>query len=146
MGDDVSVKIKMLDVRAKMPEQSTAGAAGFDVFAINGDEVLPGEARKIVLGFALEIPPGYAMEMLPRSGLALNKGITIANSPGLIDCDYRGEVAALIRNLGASIFVISPGMKIAQVKFVEVPKIVFQTVTELSETARGAGGFGHTGS
>ena len=144
MIDNVDVKIKMLDDRAKMPVQGTPGAAGFDVFALAQEEIWPGDIRKIDLGFAVEIPSGYAMEMLPRSGLSLD-GITIANSPGLIDCDYRGPICAIVTNHGTSLFLVKPGMKIAQVKFVKVPKVAFSLVENLSITERGEGGFGHTG-
>ena len=140
----IIVKMKKLHENAKMPIQGTPEAAGFDVFALAQEEIWPGDIRKIELGFAVEIPPGYAMEMLPRSGLSLS-GITIANSPGLIDCDYRGPICAIVTNHGESLFVVKPGMKIAQVKFVEVPRVVFSIVEELSTTERGEGGFGHTG-
>lgn len=132
-----------------LPFYATSGAAGLDVLAAlpaGAKLVLEPGARDIVpTGFALSLPPGFEGQMRPRSGLALEHGVTILNAPGTIDSDYRGEVKAILVNLGPRPFEILRGMRIAQLVIAPVARVELVESAELSETARGAGGFGSTG-
>jgi dUTP pyrophosphatase len=139
-----TVKVKILDPRAKMPQYATAGSAAFDLAALEGDLIPPGEQRLIKTGLAMAIPAGYAGEIQPRSGLALKYGITITNSPGLIDSDYRGEIGVILYNSGIRDFIVEPDDRIAQMKIIKLPEVVLEQVDELDETER-TGGFGSTG-
>jgi dUTP pyrophosphatase len=125
----------------------TGESAGFDVAAaVAGPVVLqPMEIRLIPCGFAMAIPPGYEAQVRPRSGLATKHGITMINTPGTIDSDYRGEVHVPLINLGQSPFTVERGMRIAQMLVLPVPPVNIEEVDELDETTRGTGGFGHTG-
>lgn len=125
----------------------TAQAAGFDLCAAVSTEITlpPGEIRQIPCGFAMAIPAGYEAQVRPRSGLASKFGITLINSPGTIDADYRGEVHVPLINHGPSPFVVTRGMRIAQMLVLPVPMVDFEEVTELDDTERGHRGFGHTG-
>ena len=125
----------------------TAQAAGFDLpAAIERSVVLkPGEIMLIPCGFAMAVPDGYEAQVRPRSGLASKFGITMANAPGTIDSDYRGEVHVPLINLGKKKFTIERGMRIAQMLILPVPKVKMIEVKELDKTARGGRGFGHTG-
>jgi dUTP pyrophosphatase len=125
----------------------TAQAAGFDVCAAVEAPVAlqPGEIKAIPCGFAMAIPPGYEAQMRPRSGLATKHGITMINTPGTIDSDYRGEVKVPLINLGKVAFTVERGMRIAQMLILPVPASEIVEVEELDDTARGTGGFGHTG-
>jgi len=105
----------------------------------------PGERALVPTGLALEIPAGYEAQVRPRSGLALRHGISLVNSPGTIDADYRGEVGIILINHGKEPFTVEPGERIAQLVFARFERAVFQEVQELGETERGSGGFGHTG-
>lgn len=122
-------------------------AAGMDIqAAVNGPQVLqPGEIKLLPTGFAVALPPGYELQIRPRSGLAIKHGITIINSPGTIDADYRGEVKIGLINLGQEPFTINRGDRIAQMILAPVCRAVIQETTTLPETRRQAGGFGHTG-
>lgn len=125
----------------------TAHAAGFDVCAAV-DRATPlkrGEIKLIPCGFAMAIPEGYECQVRPRSGLSARHGVTLINSPGTIDADYRGEVFVPLVNHGPADFVVERGMRIAQMLVLPVPASVMVEVDELDDTARGAGGFGHTG-
>jgi len=130
-----------------LPAYETAGAAGLDLRAHLHEaiELAPGEWRAIPTGLYLALPPGYEAQVRPRSGLALHHGITLLNSPGTIDADYRGEVQVVLINLGKQPFQIEPGMRIAQLVVAPVVQVEWQPVETLPETERGAGGFGHTG-
>jgi len=132
-----------------LPFYATSGAAGLDVLAalpVGSKLVLEPGARDIVpTGFSLSLPPGFEGQMRPRSGLALEHGVTILNAPGTIDSDYRGEVKAILVNLGPRPFEILRGMRIAQLVIAPVARVELVESAELSETARGAGGFGSTG-
>ncbi len=132
-----------------LPEYQTPDAAGFDVRAAiaPGESITlaPGERQLIPTGFAMELPRGYEAQVRPRSGLAVKNGITLLNSPGTIDADYRGEVKALLVNLSQEPFVIERGMRIAQIVIQEVRQAQFELVDELGDTSRGEGGFGSTG-
>lgn len=132
-----------------LPEYQTAQAAGMDLFAaLAQDETLflpMGERALIPTGLSMELPAGYEAQIRPRSGLALNYGVTVLNSPGTIDADYRGEVKVLLVNLGLDTFTIERGTRIAQLVIQQVARASFEVVTELEESVRGVGGFGSTG-
>ena len=149
MSRPIKVKIKRLagTEGVPMPVKMTEHAAGFDLHAAVETPVTiePGEIRLIPCGFAMALPEGYEAQVRPRSGLASKHGITLVNSPGTIDADYRGQVQAPLINLGKIAFVIERGMRIAQMLVLPVPPVEFQEVEELDSTPRGSGGFGHTG-
>lgn len=130
-----------------MPDYATLRAAGADLKAhIPGDiSVDPGERVLIPTGLRMEIPPGWEAQVRPRSGLALKTGITVLNSPGTIDSDYRGELKVVLINLGSEKAGISPGERIAQLVIAPAARAVFERREELSLTDRGSGGFGSTG-
>lgn len=129
------------------PSLMTEQSAGFDLSACVDDAVVlqPGERHLVPCGFAMALPPGWEAQVRPRSGLALKHGVTCLNSPGTIDADYRGQVHALLINLGGEPFTILPGMRVAQMVIAPLAQLHLVTVDELSETARGEGGFGSTG-
>jgi len=131
----------------KPPHYASQQAAGADVYSANESplEIQPGERLLVPTGLFLHIPEGYEIQVRPRSGLAYKHGVTVLNSPGTIDSDYRGEVKVLLVNLGAEPFLISPGMRIAQLVVSPVIHGHFIEVESVSETERGAGGFGSTG-
>lgn len=130
-----------------LPVYTTAGAAGADVRAALQHEVVlkPGCSVLIPTGLKLAIPEGYEVQVRPRSGLALKNQITVLNTPGTIDSDYRGEVGVILINHGKQDFVITPGMRIAQLVVAQVVQASFIPCQELAETARSVGGFGHSG-
>src|SRR5689334_20880369 len=130
-----------------LPAYETAGAAGMDVrAAVEAPLTLaPGTIALVPTGLVLEVPEGYEMQVRPRSGLAARHGITLPNSPATIDSDYRGEVRVIVQNLGAEPFVVERGARIAQLVLQRVPRVEWIEAERLSETDRGAGGFGHTG-
>jgi len=130
-----------------LPTKMTGQSAGFDLSAaVVVPEVLqPGDIRLIPCGFCMALPPGYEAQVRPRSGLSSKHGITLVNTPGTIDADYRGEVRVPLINLGRQPFTVERGMRIAQMVIVPVPPVNFVEVQELEETDRGQGGFGHTG-
>ena len=142
-----SVKIPVIDRSGRLPEYATPGAAGMDVRAMLDSPVTihPGGRALIPTGLRVELPAGYEMQLRPRSGLALRHGLTLLNSPGTIDADYRGEVGVILVNLGQEPFVVQRGMRIAQLVFARYLQAVWQPELELSATERGAGGFGHSG-
>ncbi|OCI97005.1 deoxyuridine 5'-triphosphate nucleotidohydrolase [Rhizobium sp. AC27/96] len=133
----------------ELPAYETKGAAGMDLRAGVEDgaplTLAPGKRALVPTGFIFEIPEGYEAQIRPRSGLAFKNGITCLNSPGTVDCDYRGEVKVLLINLGDEPFEITRGMRIAQMIIAPVTQVRVAEITEVSETARGAGGFGSTG-
>ena len=132
------------------PKYETEGAAGMDVRAAYAEgeafELKPGERTMVPTGLSVAIPEGFEIQMRPRSGLAAKHGLTCLNSPGTIDSDYRGQVCVLLINHGATRFVVTRGMRIAQMVVKPVPRVRWQEVGQLPETDRGDGGFGHTGS
>ena len=130
-----------------LPHYETAGAAGMDLAAaIDAPIILKSGARALVpTGLQMQIPHGYEAQVRPRSGLAFKNGVTCLNSPGTIDADYRGEIGVILINHGADDFVITRGMRIAQMVVAPVVQAQFEIVDRLDETARGAGGFGSTG-
>src|SRR5881296_2350189 len=128
-----------------VPSYASDGAAGLDVVAAEDLTLAPGQRHAVATGFAIAIPDGYEVQVRPRSGLALKHGITCLNTPGTIDEDYRGEVKVILANLGSEPFDVRRGERIAQLVPALVTKAHFSEVVELTETSRGAGGFGSTG-
>jgi dUTP pyrophosphatase len=145
----VPVKVKKVKQDAIIPVYQTKGAAGFDLHAYltpgKSLRLEPGEHAAVGTGLAFQIPEGYELQVRPRSGLAMKYGITVTNSPGTVDADFRGEVKVLVINLGKEGFAIEHGQRIAQAVLNEVPKAELIEVNELEETERGNNGFGHTG-
>ncbi len=130
-----------------VPHYQTEHAAGVDLYAAIDDasEIAPGSWKLIPTGIAVAIPEGYEGQVRPRSGLALKHGIGMLNGPGTIDADYRGEIGVILFNFSDRPFPLRRGDRIAQMVFLKIEKAAFRTVTGLTETKRGAGGFGHTG-
>ena len=128
-------------------QKATEGSSGFDLLAALKDKILlrPGETKLIPCGFSLQMPAGFEAQVRPRSGIALKNSVTILNTPGTIDADYRGEICVILINHGKNIFEIAPGMRIAQLIFMKLPEIELDETKELGETERGSGGFGSTG-
>ena len=145
--EQVTLKIFQIDPTVPLPRYESEGAAGMDLRAFLGADVsLPPLGRaKIPTGLKMEIPCGYEAQIRPRSGLAAKFGITVLNTPGTIDSDYRGNVEILLINLGAETFVIKNGDRIAQLVISPVIHAAVEGVNELSVTSRGSGGFGSTG-
>ena len=130
-----------------LPAYASAGAAGLDLCAANDATIQldPGEQVLVPTGFAIRLPRQYEAQIRPRSGLAAKHGVTVANSPGTIDSDYRGEIKIILINLGADAFIIERGMRIAQMVIAPVIQTRIREVDSLDETARGSDGFGSTG-
>ncbi len=142
--------LKIMRVRAgtsMLPRYMTSQSAGMDLYAeLESDLTLqPGERALVPTGIALSLPEGFEAQIRPRSGLALNHGITLVNSPGTIDSDYRGEICVIVINHGTAPFTVRKGDRIAQVVYARFARAILQEVAELDETARNKGGFGHTG-
>ena len=131
----------------ELPSYETADAAGMDLRAAVTDDVVlaPGERALIPTGLAIALPSGYEAQVRPRSGLALRNGISLVNTPGTIDADYRGEVGVIVINHGAEPFTVDRGMRVAQMVIAPVTQATWLETDNLSDTARGAGGFGSTG-
>jgi len=142
----IPVKIKT-DKEAKIPEYQTQGSAGADIFAHLEEPVIiePGKTILVPTGTYIEVPEGYEAQIRPRSGLALKHGLTLLNTPGTIDSDYRGEVKIIVTNFGNEPFTITDKMRIAQMVFNKVYRGHFILENSLSETERNKGGFGHSG-
>lgn len=150
MVQQESIKVVRLEHAAglQIPVRMTPGSSGCDVCAaVTVDVVLaPGERALVPTGFCFEIPIGYEIQVRPRSGLAIKHGVTLLNTPGTIDADYRGEVKIILINLGSADFKISRGDRIAQLVVAQVAhNTIFIEAAEVEATARGSGGFGHTG-
>ncbi len=143
---EVTIKIKTAS-GAQFPTYMTPGAAGADVRANVAEDVViaPGKRFAVPTGLFLEIPLGYEVQVRPRSGLAIKHGVTLLNAPGTIDSDYRGEVHVILVNLGDKEFVVKNGERIAQLVVAKVHRADFTKHDELTDTHRGAGGFGSTG-
>ena len=143
----LTIQVRRLSAAAILPCYMTDLAAGVDLHALLTAEVAlaPGERVLVPTGLALAIPPGFEGQVRPRSGLALKKGVSLVNSPGTIDADYRGEVGIIIINHGQEAVTIAPGERIAQLIIAPVVRAEFVEVDELDATRRNAGGFGHTG-
>lgn len=128
-----------------LPAYATSGAAGMDVVSAEDVDLAPGARHAVGTGLAMAIPEGFEIQVRPRSGLALKHGVTVPNTPGTIDSDYRGELKVIMINLGAETFSIRRGDRVAQLVLAPVTQASWLEVAELDETARGAGGFGSTG-
>ncbi len=130
-----------------LPEAATAGSAGVDLLAAVDDELVlePGSRAVVPSGLAIALPPGFEAQVRPRSGLAARHGVTVLNSPGTVDADYRGEIGVILINLGEDAFRVERGMRIAQMVVGPVGAVAWNEVEELPETVRGVGGFGSTG-
>lgn len=146
MKVNLTVKIKKLHANALPPEYKTPHSAGADLYACLDREMVihPMEIVMVPTGFSMELPEGHEAQVRPRSGLAV-KGITVPNSPGTIDADYRGEVKIILMNLGKENFTVHHHDRIAQMIIAKVDKADFRVEEELTETRRGTGGFGSTG-
>jgi dUTP pyrophosphatase len=148
-GETVRVAIARLPGARDLPlpSRATAGSAGYDLCAaVEGPlELKPGERALVPTGLAIAVPEGYEAQVRPRSGLALRHGIVLPNAPGTIDSDYRGEVKVILQNLGDAPFTIRRGDRIAQLVIAAVAFAEWEEHVALEDTARGAGGFGHTG-
>lgn len=130
-----------------LPAYETFEAAGMDVRAALKEPMTlgPGERCLVPTGLAIQLPSGYECQVRPRSGLALKKGITVLNSPGTVDADYRGEIGIILINLSAEPFIINPGERIAQLVVKQYVRIEWEEAQRLDQTQRGDGGFGHSG-
>lgn len=149
MNGPVEVAVTRLPHGADLdlPSYETEDAAGMDLrAAVTGDVVLePGERALIPTGLAIALPSGYEAQVRPRSGLALRNGISLVNTPGTIDADYRGEIGVILINHGTEAFTVDRGMRVAQMVIAPVTQAAWRETDNLSDTARGAGGFGSTG-
>jgi dUTP pyrophosphatase len=143
----VKVEVKRLPHGAglPLPAYATSGAAGMDVVSAEEVTIAPGARHAVATGFALAIPQGYEIQVRPRSGLALKHGITVPNTPGTIDSDYRGELKVILINHGTEPFAIARGDRVAQLVLAPVVQAAWDEVAELDVTDRGEGGFGSTG-
>ncbi len=148
-GAPVSVAIQRLahGEGLALPAYATPESAGMDIAAALTEDVVlkPGGRALIPTGFAIALPPGHEAQIRPRSGLALRHGVTMVNTPGTIDADYRGEIGVILINLGEQDFTVTRGLRIAQMVVAPVAEASFAEVDDLPETGRGAGGFGSTG-
>lgn len=142
---ELIVKARRLTSDAIIPVRAHPGDAGLDLFAVEPLEIPPGETRLVKTGISIELPPATEAQIRPRSGLALKNSITVLNSPGTIDEGYRGEVGVILINHGKKTFKVEAKMKIAQMVIKHVPRSEIIEVDSLSETQRGVGGFGSTG-
>ncbi len=143
----MQIRIKKLKPTAVLPEYQTEQAAAMDVHACIDEPITlrPMERRAIPSGLAFEMPEGTEMQVRARSGLSIKHGVTMVNGVGTIDADYRGELAALMINLGQEPFTIEPGMRICQILIARYEPVQWQQVDEINESGRGSGGFGSTG-
>ena len=148
-ADAVRVLVRRLPSGSDLPtpERATASSAGFDLRACVPEtlELGAGAWALVPTGLAIALPEGYEGQVRPRSGLAVRHGVTLLNTPGTIDADYRGEVSVILVNLGTEAYRVRRGDRIAQLIVQRLPAVTFEEVDELPETARGPGGFGHTG-
>ena len=146
-SERVAVEVKRLPhgEGLDLPRYATAGAAGMDVLSAEDVTLAPGARHPVATGLSVAIPPGYEIQVRPRSGLALKHGISVPNTPGTIDSDYRGELKVILINHGAEPFPIHRGDRIAQLVLAPVTIAEWREVAELDSTDRGAGGFGSTG-
>jgi dUTP pyrophosphatase len=146
--DELAVRIMRVHPDAQLPRYMSDRAAGLDLFsspAGGAMTIAPGERKLVGTGVAIALPHGYEAQVRPRSGLALKHGVTVLNAPGTIDEDYRGEIKVLLINHGQEPFAVQAGERIAQLVVARVERVAFAEVETLDETARGAGGYGHTG-
>lgn len=142
--DKININIKVED-ESLMPSYETLGSVGADLKANEEGVLMPGQRKLIKTGISIELPAGYEAQVRPRSGLALKHGISMVNTPGTIDSDYRGEIGVILINHGDTPFEYKKGDRIAQLVIARYSRAEFQICSSLSETERGSGGFGHTG-
>jgi dUTP pyrophosphatase len=145
--EKVIVKIVRENDKIELPKYETSGAAGMDIRANITEPIVLGSLERTLVptGLKIAIPEGYEVQVRPRSGLALKHGITLLNTPGTIDSDYRGELKIIIANMSKDAYTINPDERIGQLVLNKVEQIEWEVVETLDETERGAGGFGHTG-
>lgn len=144
----LTVKVNVINKsKHPLPKYETGQSAGFDVYAnLNSSITLKSLERTLVpTGLFMELPEGFEAQVRPRSGLAIKHGLTLLNAPGTIDADYRGEIKVILANMSNEDFVVEDGMRIAQIVIARCERIEWVEVNDISETGRGAGGFGHTG-
>ncbi|MEO0375276.1 MAG: dUTP diphosphatase [Cyanobacteria bacterium P01_A01_bin.17] len=141
----MTLKVVRLHEQAQLPRYAHADDAGLDLFSVAETILQPGESKLIATGVAIALPPNTEAQVRPRSGLALNHGITVLNTPGTIDEGYRGEIGVILINHSQQPFQVHCGMKIAQMVIAPVMRVTIQEVNQLDDTGRGAGGFGSTG-
>ena len=147
MPEQPRLQIRKMHPDALIPRYMTELAAGMDICALPPEpiELSPGDRCLVPTGIAMAIPSGFEVQVRPRSGLAIKHGVTLVNTPGTIDADYRGEIRIILINHGQDVFRIQPGDRIAQLIVAPVCQAEIETVEVLSDTVRGSGGFGHTG-
>jgi len=141
----MQLKVKKLKPEAILPSYAREGDAGLDLFAVTQIVIPSGKSALVPTGIAIELPPGTEAQVRPRSGLALKHALTVLNTPGTVDEGYRGEVGVILINHGAASFTVEAGMKVAQMVVSPRIQVAVVEVAELSDTQRGAGGFGSTG-
>lgn len=141
----VDIKVKKLHPDAILPSYAHHGDAGMDVFAVEGQVINPLERKLLSTGLSFELPVGYEMQIRPKSGIALKAGVTILNTPGTLDSGYRGELKVLLINTSRDPYEVKKGDKIAQIVIARYEEANMLEISELSDTSRGAGGFGSTG-
>ena len=143
----VKILVKKFDRNIKLPTYKTSGSSGMDLVAYikNKITINPGKTAMIPTGIAVAIPNNYEIQIRPRSGLAAKKGISVLNTPGTVDSDYRGEIKIILINLSKKTFVVKSGDRIAQIILCPIAKAKFKEVKKLTKTIRGKGGFGSTG-
>lgn len=145
----LNIKIKKTSIlkQSIVPSYATSDSAGMDLIAAISENIIlkPGERKLVSSGFAMELPQGYEAQIRPRSGLALKKGISLVNSPGTIDADYRGEIGVIVINHSQEDFIIESGMRIAQMVVAKYERVSWNVVESLESSERGEGGFGSTG-
>ena len=143
----VKILVKKLDSRVKLPSYKTIGSSGMDLMALTDKSItiLPKKSYLVPTGISVAIPKNYEIQIRPRSGLAAKNNISVLNTPGTIDSDYRGEIKIILFNHGSEEFLINNGDRIAQIVLMPVHKIDFEEVDNLPDTVRGEGGFGSTG-
>jgi dUTP pyrophosphatase len=148
-ADRVTVKVRRLPESEglPLPSQASSGSSGLDLLACVSEDIDigPGDSFLVPTGICVEIPEGYEAQVRPRSGLALRHGVTVLNSPGTIDSDYRGEIGVILINHGKDVFTVHRGDRIGQIVFSNVCEPVLEETDSLGDSRRGSGGFGHTG-
>ena len=140
-----TVKIQKLHPDAVIPGYQTLGSAGADLVSVHDIDIHPGKVGVVSLGFSVSFPPGYEIQVRPRSGLAANYAVTVVNTPGTVDSDYRGPMKVLLINHGDKVFRVSKGDRVAQMVLNEICRAHFEEIEMLDVTDRGTGGFGSTG-
>jgi dUTP pyrophosphatase len=141
----MNINVKLLDEKAKLPTKATDGSSGYDIYSTVGKKLLPGRFYSFDTGISLELEPGFEAQVRPRSGLAAKHGITVLNSPGTIDSDYRGEIKVILINHSDEPYTIEIGDRIAQLVFANIISTNLELKNLLNTTERGTNGFGSTG-